>query len=302
MQRLASYGAVISLGAALWLGATASARGQDNPQGPIEPPPTFEVHRIPSTPHPGPPPIPVEQIVQKFVANEDLAKKVYNDYRFQQTIRIEEEDGGKLTVAGDVYTRPDGQRFWRVTTPEKSDLKVVKYSLEDVRTMVSIPLFFLTSDEISNYDLVYAGQQKLDELNVYIFQVKPKMLLSRTRRFFRGVIFVDDRDLAIVETFGKFVSDIPTEDTKLPFSLFEIYRENFQDKYWLPTYIRSDDYLKIPDEEDLHLFMIVHSSNFQLNPPASAAPPAGGPPAAEPAGSSNAAPAAETPAAPSPKP
>ena len=267
MKRLAYYGVVISLGAALWLGAAGSASAQDNPQGPIEPPPTFEVHRIPSTPHPGPPPIPVEQIVQKLVANEDMAKKVYYDYRFQQTIRIEEEGGGKLTVAGEIYTRPDGQRFWRVTTPETSNLKVVKYSLEDVQTMVSIPLFFLTSDEIANYDLTYAGQQKLDELNVYIFQVKPKMLLSRTRRFFRGVVFVDDRDLAIVETFGKFVSDIPTEDTRLPFSLFEIYRESFQDKYWLPTYIRSDDYLKIPDEDDLHLFMIVHSSNFKLNSP-----------------------------------
>ncbi len=292
MKRLAYYGVVISLGAALWLGAAGSASAQDNPQGPIEPPPTFEVHRIPSTPHPGPPPIPVEQIVQKLVANEDMAKKVYYDYRFQQTIRIEEEGGGKLTVAGEIYTRPDGQRFWRVTTPETSNLKVVKYSLEDVQTMVSIPLFFLTSDEIANYDLTYAGQQKLDELNVYIFQVKPKMLLSRTRRFFRGVVFVDDRDLAIVETFGKFVSDIPTEDTRLPFSLFEIYRESFQDKYWLPTYIRSDDYLKIPDEDDLHLFMIVHSSNFKLNPPT------GTPALAAP---SDAAPAA-APAAPSSKP
>jgi hypothetical protein len=279
VRSAALYGAGIFLGAAVFFAAANGARAQDNAQGPIPPPPTFEVRRIPSTPHPGPPPMPVEQIVQKVAANEDNAEKVYQGYRFQQTVRIEEEGGGKLTATGEVYTRPDGQRYWRVTAPAKSDLKVVKYSLEDIQTMIAVPLFFLTSDEIANYDFVYAGQQKLDELNAYIFQVKPKMV-SRTRRLFQGVIFVDDRDLAIVETFGKFVSDIPTEDVHLPFSLFETYRENFQDKYWLPTYIRSDDYIKNPDEDDLHLSMIVRSSDFKLDSPAAASATPAAPPAA----------------------
>jgi hypothetical protein len=243
------------------------------------------VRRLPSVPHPGPPPIPVEQIVQKIAANEDAAKKVYESYHFQQTIRIEEEGGGKFTVTGEIYTRPDGQRYWRVTSPATSNLKVVKYSVEDVQTIITVPLFFLTSDEIANYDLLYAGQQKLDELNAYIFQVKPKAM-ARTRRLFQGVIFVDDHDLAIVETFGKFVGAIPTEDIKLPFSLFETYRENFQDKYWLPTYIRSDDYIHNPDEDDLHLSMVVRSSDFKLNSaapmPASPATGTGASPAAKP--------------------
>jgi hypothetical protein len=240
------------------------ARAQDNPQGPVAPPPTFQVHRIPSTPHPGPPPIPVEQIVAKFAANEDVAKKVYEDYRFQQTIRIEEDGGGKFTVAGEVYTRPDGQRYWRVTAPLVSTLKVTKYSLEDAQTMISFPLFFLTSDQITNYNFVYAGQQQLDQLNAYVIQVKPKML-SRTHRLFQGVVFVDDQDLAIVETFGKFVNELPNDDAKLPFSLFEAYRENFQGKYWLPTYVRSDDYIQNPGEDELHLWLIVHSTDFKPN-------------------------------------
>jgi len=275
MNRLPLYGAAISMGAMLCLGLAGGALAQNtSSQGPLPPPPTFEVRRIPSTPHPGPPPIPVEQIVQKFAANEDTAKKVYESYRFQQTIRIEEDGGGKFTAFGEIYTRPDGQRYWRGTAPATSNLKVTKYSLEDAQAMASIPLFFLTSDEIANYDLVYAGQQQLDQLNAYIFQVKPKML-SRTRRLFQGVIYVDDRDLAIVETFGKFVSQIPTEDIKLPFSLFEIYRENFQDKYWLPTYVRSDDYIHNPGEDELHLTMVVRSSNFKSSSPAAESSTAG---------------------------
>jgi hypothetical protein len=252
------------------------ARAQDDSQGPIAPPPSYKINRIPATPHPGPPPIPIQEIIQKFSANEDAAKKIYDTYDFTETVRIEEVDGdgGKFTVSGVEYTRPDGQRYWRVEKPPVSTLKSQSYTLEDVNTMVSIPLFFLTTDQIANYDFVYAGQQQLDQLNTYVFQVKPKML-SRKELLFQGVINVDDHDLAIVETYGKFISELADAGIKLPFSLFEVYRENFQGKYWLPTYISSDDYLNEANGGDpLHLRMVVRSTDFKLNPPT---PPAGAP-------------------------
>jgi hypothetical protein len=250
-------------------------------QGPMAPPPKFEVKRIPSVPHPGPPPIPSQEIIQKFAANEDAAKSVYNTYDFTETVRIEEvaDNGGKFTVTGYEYTRPDGQRSWRVTKQPQSTLKVTNYSLEDVRTIVSLPLFFLTTDQIGNYDFLYAGQQKLDQLNTYVFQVKPKQL-SRTQRLFQGVIFVDDQDLAIVETYGKFVSELSGMGNRLPFSLFETYRENFQGKYWLPTYTSSDDYIDQPNADPLQLRLVVRATDFKLSPapaPASGATQ-GGPP------------------------
>jgi hypothetical protein len=254
-------------------------------QGPMAPPPKFEVKRIPSVPHPGPPPIPVQEIIQKFAANEDAAKGAYSTYDFTETIRIEElaDKGGKFTATGYEYTRPDGQRVWRVTKQPQSDLKVTSYTLEDVRTIVSLPLFFLTTDQIGNYDFLYAGQQKLDELNTYVFQVKPKQL-SRTQRLFQGVIFVDDHDLAIVETYGKFVSEISGTGTQLPFSLFETYRENFQGKYWLPTYTTSDDYIDQPNADPLQLRLVIRATDFKLSPAPAAGAGAtqGRPPSAAP--------------------
>lgn len=278
MTRIPFIGALLAL--VLLFGGAPPARAQDN-QGPMAPPPKFEVKRIPSVPHPGPPPIPQEEIIRKFAASEDAAKRVYDTYNFTQTIRLEEltNPGGKFTVTGEQYTKPDGGRFWRVKKQPESSLKWTSYSLEDVRTIVGLPLFFLTSDQVANYDFLYAGQQKLDELNTYVFQVKPKEL-SRTRLLFQGVIFVDDHDLAIVETYGKFVSELVPEEgaMKLPFSLYETYRENFQDKYWLPTYTTSDDYIDTPGAEQLHLRLVVRSTDFKLNtspaPPPTAAPPA----------------------------
>jgi hypothetical protein len=264
--------------------AAVPACAQDDSQGPIPAPPTYKINRIPSVPHPGPPPIPVQEIIQRFAANEDIAKKVYDNYDFTRTVRIEEVGGlgGKFTVTGLEYTRPDGKRYWRVSKAPVSTLKVESYSLEDVNTMISIPLFFLTSDEIGNYDFLYAGRQQLDQLNTYVFQVKPKML-SRKRLFFQGVINVDDHDLAIVETYGKFVSELADAGIKLPFSLFEVYRENFQGKYWLPTYISSDDYLNDSNGGDqIHLRMVIRSTDFKLNPPPPSAAASGAPESSQP--------------------
>lgn len=243
------------------------ARTSAQDAGPMPPPPTYKVNRIPSVPHPGPPPIPEQEIIQKFTANEDAAKKMYDQYDFTQTIRVEEltDGGGKFTVSGTVYTKPDGQRYLRIVNPPVSNLKFTTYTLEDVRTIVQFPQLFLTTDESGYYDFLYVGEDKLDELTTYVFQVKPKML-SRSRKFFQGVIYVDDHDLAIVESYGKFVSELAdAEGTKLPFSMFETYREDFQGKYWLPTYVSSDDYIKPANEDELHLRLVVHSADFKLH-------------------------------------
>jgi hypothetical protein len=243
-------------------------------QGPMAPPPKFEVHRISNEPHPGPPPIPQDEIIRRFTANEDVMERVYDTYNFDETVRLEEldEGGGKMTLSGEVYTRPGGQRYFRMKEPPVTSLHWVHYSPQDLETILTMPVFALTTAEAGNYSFKYAGDEKLDELHTYVFQVSPKGL-SRKRKFFEGVIWIDDHDFAIVKSFGKFVSEVEREGTALPFSMFETYRENFQEKYWLPTYITSDDYLPNPEGDQLHLRLVVRDTNFQLNND-SASPPA----------------------------
>jgi hypothetical protein len=239
--------AVIALSLAAAFAPAARAQGDAGPQGP---PPKFEVKRIPAVPHPGPPPIPEQEIIKKFAANEDEIKKAFDSYDFTQTIHMQElsDPGGDFVVSGLVYSHPDGQRSMRVVGQGTSTLKVTHFSLEDVREISSIPPFPLTTDEIANYNFKYAGQQSLDQLNTYVFQVKPK-LLSRKKRFFEGVIWVDDHDFAIVKSYGKFVSEYAGNGMAMPFTMFETYRENFQNKYWFPTYVRSDDFYKLGQDQ-----------------------------------------------------
>jgi hypothetical protein len=266
----------------------ASALHAQDP-GPQSPPPTFKVERIPAEPHPGPPPLPVEEIIHRCTVNEDVMKKAYDTYDFTQSIRLDElsDPGGKFSVTGEVYTKADGQRYMRVTKPAESTLKLMHFSLEDVRVIAAMPEFPLTAAEIENYNFKYAGQEKLDQLNTYIFQVKPKTL-SRKKRYFEGVIWIDDHDFAIVKSYGKFVSELEGNGTALPFTMFETYRENFQGKYWLPTYTRSDDYLKSEGNEDMPLRLVVRSTDFKVH--TAAADPSGAtaaPPAADSGSSSS---------------
>ena len=274
---------VVGLIAAAACSAGTSARAQS--AGPQAPPPKFEVKRIPAQPHPGPPPIPEQEIIQKFAANEDVMKKAFDTYTFEESIRLDElsDPGGKFSVTGYMYIKPDGQRYLRVEKQPESTLKLMHFSLEDVRALSTMPLFPLTSDEIANYNFLYAGQEKLDQLNTYIFQVKPKML-NRKKRFFEGVIWIEETDFAIVKSYGKFVSELEGNGTSLPFTMFETYRENFQEKYWLPTYTRSDDYFKDEQNNELPLRLIIHATDFKLsapavssNPSATPAPPGSAP-------------------------
>ena len=69
--------------------------------------------------------------------------------------------------------------------------------------------FVLTSDEIQDYNILYVGKQKEDELGTYVFDVAPKQI-DKNRRYFQGRIWVDDHDFQIVKTYGKNVPDLGT--------------------------------------------------------------------------------------------
>ena len=71
--------------------------------------------------------------------------------------------------------------------------------------------FVLTSDEVAEYDILYVGQQKQDELNTYVFDIAPKQIVGK-KRYFQGRIWVDDHDFQIVETYGKTVPDIEEKE------------------------------------------------------------------------------------------
>jgi len=81
------------------------------------------------------------------------------------------------------------------------------------------------------------------------------------KRYFEGEIWVDDRDLQIVKTFGKGVGLLKKgADNQYP--RFETYREQIDGKYWFPTYTRAEDTLKFATN-DVKIREIIKYMNYQ---------------------------------------
>jgi hypothetical protein len=119
----------------------------------------------------------------------------------------------------------------------------------------------LEPSKIPQYDFKYVGKEKIDELNLYVFDVSPKVMPNPKKtkeRFFLGRVWVDDQDLQIVKTKGKGVPE--TKVNKFP--VVETYREQIDGRYWFPTYSYADEELIFENGEPLHIRMKIRYSDF----------------------------------------
>ncbi|MDP9340300.1 MAG: hypothetical protein M3P45_15675 [Acidobacteriota bacterium] len=283
----------LPISGALILAVTAcpiSVFAQETPQGPMEAPAEHHVSRVSAEPEPpAPPSLPPEEIIRRFSQKEDQYLKSRPNYGFRKSVRIQEfgPDGvpaGEFLRVTEYSKLADGRVTAKTIEKPQSTLQGIYLAPEDLEALDKIPAFPITSAQVSKYDLKYLGTEQLDEIECYIFQAKPK-IVERSKAYFDGVIWVDMKYLEVVKTYGKWVTD--QGDTRgiaqLPFSLFETFRENVDGKYWFPTYLRSDDTLRLKDG-DIPVRLIVKWTDFKPAQPAG--PNASGqaelPPAASP--------------------
>jgi len=204
-----------------------------------------------------------EEIIQKFAAKEAAFRKAREDYTYKQSVKVEELDGsgnvtGKWEEVEDITFGPNKEREEKVTYAPLNTLHNILLTPLDMQDLRSVQPFVLTTDEIGKYDIHYDGKQKLDEIDCYQFSVKPKKLV-KGERYFEGDIWVDDRDLQIVKTYGKGVGIQSKNDA---FPMFETYREQIDGKYWFPTYTRANDTLHFKDSSQ-RIRMVVKYENYK---------------------------------------
>jgi hypothetical protein len=194
------------------------------------------------------PPQPVDEIIQKFAAKERefraaRANYVYRQDNRVQTLSADDRVTGEWHEVWDITFDPNGRRVERVISAPPSTLREISLTPEDLQDLREIQPFVLTTDDIAKYSVKYLGKEKVDEIDCYVFDVAPKRM-EKGQRYFQGQIWVDDRDLQIVKTYGKAVPDIKKGDGENLFPRFETYREQIDGKYWFPTYTRAVDTLQ----------------------------------------------------------
>ena len=208
--------------------------------------------------------ITVDQIVQKFAAKEKEFKLAREKYTWRQQVSVATVDGdtvdGEYKEVFDVLFDTTGKRIEQVVFAPQSTLERIQMTPEDMQDVRKLMPFVLTSDEIPDYNIKYAGQQKEDELNTYVFDISPKKI-EKGKRYFEGRVWVDDHDLQIVKTFGKAVPDIKKGQENL-FPKFTTWREQVDGLYWFPTYTKADDELHFKTG-DIHTRQIVKYTNYK---------------------------------------
>jgi len=272
--------------AAISICSAAAIHAQDS-NGPLTPPPEHDVHRVTTTqPVEAPPAMPPAEIIKAFAEKEEQYAKARGNYGYKKTIKLTEfgNDGQpsgefQLTVAAAIDS--EGRVFEKVIDQPTPTLRAINISPGDLKAIARIPAYPLVRAQLAKYELRFVGSEKVDEIDCYIFDAKPK-LLERANALFQGVVWVDKQYLEVVKTYGKWVTDLgDMKAAELPFVNFETYRENVEGKYWFPDYARSDGSLHFKDTGEIPVRLVIKWTEFKAlatgTAPAATAPDSGTP-------------------------
>jgi hypothetical protein len=211
--------------------------------------------------------ISVQDLIQKFAGREGIFKDARNHYTYTQEVIVQTMEGGavdgEFRETTDVLYDDQGKRIEKVTFAPQNTLTRIGITKEDYDDFRNRLPFVLTAQDLGQYNILYVGQQRVDELDTYVFDVAPKKVeKDGGPRFFQGRIWVDNRDFQIVKTCGKNVPDIHKKDNENLSPKFVTYREQVDGQYWFPTYTRADDFLHF-QSGDVRVREIVKYSNYK---------------------------------------
>ena len=208
----------------------------------------------------------IERIIQTFTSRETEFRKALLQYAFKRDALMQEVGMGGQVVGEyhrvSHFTFDDsGNRYEKIDYFPMASFEGV--TQEDIEDLGGINPFALDSSKVGLYDFKYVGKERIDELDLHVFDVSPKVMPDPKKikdRLFQGRVWVDDKDLQIVKSKGKGVPE--TKRNKFP--NVETYREQIDGKYWFPTYSYADDELVFDDGNILRIRIRVKYADYTL--------------------------------------
>src|SRR6202051_5003901 len=215
---------------------------------------------------------PPDQIVKEFAAKESEFRRALDNYTYQRDVRIQtiNDDGkpdGEYRQVVQITFDSNGRKSEHVTFAPQNTLERIQMTPADVSDIEQRLPFVLTTEDVGQYNLTYVGRQKVDEVDCYVFDVAPKVM-EKGKRYLKGRIWVDQKDLQIVITSAKNVPDDMRkghEDLSPPFTT---YREQVDGKYWFPVYTKADAELHFSGgsgymSQAVHIRQIVRYTDYK---------------------------------------
>jgi hypothetical protein len=219
--------------------------------------------------------ISVQDVIQKFTANESKVREARSHYTYTQDVLVRTLDDksvtGQFHQISQISYDDKGKRLENVTFSEQSTLQDIQLSAEDFDDIRVFMPWTFGSDELPQYTVSYSGQQHVDDIDTYVFHVEPKTE-EKNRRYFQGRVWVDTRDLQVVKLCGKSVPDQVHPKKHQPMDIrpmFVAYRQ-IVDGNWFPVYAKVDDTLHF-NTQSIHIREIVKLTNYKRASGATAA-------------------------------
>ena len=209
----------------------------------------------------------VAEMIGKITANETRVRDARARYTYTQDTMVQTLSGtsvdGQFHEVTTVSYDSKGKRVESVTFSEVPTLRGIQMSAEDTQDIREFMPWMMTSDVAPQYNITYAGQQHVDDLDTYVFHVEPKTE-EKNKRYFQGRIWADSQDLVVVKLCGKSVPEIIPKKKKDPQDLrptFVTWRQ-LVDGNWFPAYSRIDDNLHFR-AESVHVREIVKFTGYR---------------------------------------
>ncbi|HSB11583.1 MAG TPA: hypothetical protein VLM38_18990 [Blastocatellia bacterium] len=161
-----------------------------------------------------------------------------------QTISQSDTITGKFYRFALISFDRDGNRNEKVLENTSTLPRDVYIGTNAANNMTRVYQFIVTPETLTQYELTYVGRERIDELNTYVFDVKPKVKMpdpdKSDERYLRGRVWIDDQDLCVVKIAGEALPEQAAHHTPK----FETYFQNY-DKYWFPAATSADDSIRV---------------------------------------------------------
>jgi hypothetical protein len=161
-----------------------------------------------------------------------------------QTVSQSETITGKFYRFSQVSYDRDGNRQEKILENTSTLPKDVYIGNNAANNLTRVYHFIITPETLNQYELNYVGRERIDELNTFVFDVRPKIKMpdpeKSSERYLKGRVWIDDQDLCVVKVAGEALPEQTAHRTPK----FETYFQNY-DKYWFPAYTSADDSIRV---------------------------------------------------------
>lgn len=186
-----------------------------------------------------------EQLLQTVAANGHKVLEALRGYTYYAELTLETVSQAD-TITGTYYRfsqisfDSQGARQEKVFENKSTLPKGMHIGTNAVNNMTRVYQFIITPETLAQYEINYIGRERIDELDTYVFDVRPRVRLPNPEksdeRFLKGRVWIDEQDMQVVKVAGEAVPEQGNHRTPK----FETYFQNY-DKYWFPAYMSADD-------------------------------------------------------------